>query len=587
MIKHKEYIIKPEIHGAEAIICRELARDLEVPLILAELLYQRGYVTADAAKTFLEPMLADLPSPFGLKGMRTAVELILEAVISRSQVVVHGDYDVDGITATVLLVDFIRKLDLEVIYHLPNRMTEGYGLSMSSVAHLAEKVTMPALFITVDCGISSTDEIQYARELGFKVIVTDHHEPSSELPKAQAIINPKRSDCKFECKELSGVGVAFFLAMAIRIKMVEQRFWKKNNAPNLKKYLDYVALGTVADVMKLVDTNRVLVKAGLEVITAKNKPGIWALCECAGIRDGVVTAEDISFRLAPRINAAGRLGKPQLAADLLLSRDVGEAQDLALALEQANTKRRELEKTALDDAMKQAEQQVDSNRRGLVLFSSNWHPGVVGIIAARVVDRFRLPVLVFTRDTAPDSKMLKASGRSVPGLNLFQLLQQCDNHIVQFGGHPMAAGLTVFSDNFDQFSEEFNKCVCKMMHVTEPEGVVIDMIMSVEDNCEEIANSLKSMEPFGLGNPEPVFLLKNIRMQKVTTLRDHLKFSLRINGNQIHGIGFFQAALFEVASKPVDLGFKLKQTTFRGRKRIEAHVVAINPGYPLSEIGRE
>ena len=271
MIKHKEYIIKPEIHGEQSIICRELSRDLEVPLILAELFYQRGYVTADAAKTFLDPKLADLPSPFGLKGMRKAVELILD-VISRRQVVVHGDYDVDGITATVLLVDFIRKLDLEVIYHLPNRMTEGYGLSMSSVEHLAEKVTMPALFITVDCGISSTDEIQYARKLGFKVIVTDHHEPSSELPTAQAIINPKQSDCQFQCKELSGVGVAFFLAMAIRIKMVEQGFWKKNNAPNLKKYLDYVALGTVGDVMKLVDTNRVLVKAGLEVITVRINP---------------------------------------------------------------------------------------------------------------------------------------------------------------------------------------------------------------------------------------------------------------------------------------------------------------------------
>jgi single-stranded-DNA-specific exonuclease len=574
---HKEYIIKPEIHGAEAVTCRELASDLEIPLILAELLYQRGYVTANAAKAFLGPKLSDLPSPFGLKGMRTAVELILEAVASRSQVVIHGDYDVDGITATVLLVDFFKKLDLEVIYHLPNRMTEGYGLSKKSIAQLAKKVTMPALFITVDCGISATEEIQYAGELGFKVIVTDHHEPPSKLPAAQAIINPKQPDCKFECKELSGVGVAFFLAMAIRRIMVEQGFWEKNNAPNLKNYLDFVALGTVADVMELVDINRILVKAGLEVITARNKPGIWALCERAGIGEGVVTAEDISFRLAPRINAAGRLGKPQLAAELLLSREVDEAQDLAITLEQANDKRRELEKTALDNAMKQAEQQVDNSRKGLVLFGDNWHPGVVGIIAARVVDRYKLPVLVFTRDTAPGSKKLKASGRSVPGLNLFLVLQQCDGFIVQFGGHPMAVGLTVVSENFDQFSEEFNNCVCRMMQAVELEGVMVDMIVNVEDNCEEMAHSLKLMEPFGQGNPEPVFLLKNIRMQKVTRLRDHLRFSLLINGSRIHGIGFYKAAQFEVASRPVDLGFKLKQTTFRGRERIEAHAVAIKP----------
>ena len=546
-------------------------------MILAELLYQRGYVTADAAKIFLEPKLSDLPSPFGLKGMRDAVELILEAVVSKRQVVIHGDYDVDGITATVLLVDFLNRLDLEVIYHLPNRMTEGYGLSMNSVAQLAEKVTMPALFITVDCGISATEEIRYARELGFKVIVTDHHVPPSKLPTAQAIINPKQQDCTFECKELSGVGVTFFLAMAVRRKMVEQGFWTRDNVPNLKNYLDFVALGTVADVMKLVDINRVLVKAGLEVITARNKPGIWALCERAGIGEGVVTAEDISFRLAPRINAAGRLGKPQLAADLLLSREVDEAQDLAIALEQANDERRKLEKTVLEDAMEQAGQQVDSNRKGLVLFGSNWHPGVVGIIAARVVDRYKLPVLVFTRDTVPGRKTLKASGRSVPGLNLFLVLRQCDGFIVQFGGHPMAAGLTVLSEDFAQFSEEFNNCVCKMMEEIEPEGVVIDMIVNVEDNCEEMAHSLKLMEPFGQGNPEPVFLLKNIRMQKVTRMRDHLKFSLQINGSRIHGIGFFKAALFEVASRPVDLGFKLKQTTFRGRERIEAHAVAIKP----------
>ncbi len=577
MNNFKEYIIKPEIHGAEAENCRRLAGDLQIPLVLAKLLYQRGYMTTDAAKTFLEPRLADLPSPFGLKGMRTAVALILDAVIGKHQVVVHGDYDVDGITATVLLVDFLKKLDLQVFYHLPNRMTEGYGLSMKSVAELAEKVTMPALFITVDCGISASKEIQYASELGFKIIVTDHHEPSKILPQAHAIINPKQPSCTFSCKELSGVGVAFFLAMAIRRTMVEQGFWQRNNVPNLKTYLDFVALGTVADVVELVEINRILVKAGLEVITARNKPGIWALCERAGIGEGAVTAEDISFRLAPRINAAGRLGKPQLAADLLLSSDVEEAQNLAFSLEQANSTRRQLEKSVLEDAIQQAEQQAADNRQGLVLSGSSWHPGVVGIIAARVVDRFHLPVLVFTRDTAPDSQAFKASGRSVPGLNLFLVLQQCVDFIDQFGGHAMAAGLTVAPEKFDGFSEKFNNCVCRMMQEGTQEGVEIDMVIHVDDDCEEMVRSLKLMEPFGQGNPEPVFLLKNIQMQKVARLHDHLKFSLQINGSRIHGIGFFQATQFETASRPVDLGFKLKQTTFRGRERIEAHAVTINP----------
>lgn len=565
------------MQSQESSSCRELARGLDVPLILAELLCQRGFVTENTAKRFLGPKLVDLPSPYGLKGMSDAVEMILEAVASRSQVVIHGDYDVDGITSTVLLVDFITKIGLEVFYHLPNRMTEGYGLSMNSVAHLAGKVTMPALLITVDCGMTSIEEVRYANELGFKVIVTDHHEPSGEMPSAQAVVNPKQQGCEFECTNLSGVGVVFFLAMAVRGKMVEKGFWSKETAPNLKKYLDLVALGTVADVMELIDINRILVKAGLEVITARNRPGIWALCERAGLADGIVTAEDISFRLGPRINAAGRLGEPQLAANLLLSKEINQALNRATALEKANTKRRELEKTALDEAVKQAQKQVDNGRQGLVLFNNDWHPGVVGIIAARVVDRFHLPTFVFTADTASGKNMLKASGRSVPGLNLFQVLQQCDNYIVQFGGHAMAAGLTLSAGNLDYFSEEFDKCVSVKVHEVDPEGVVIDKIMTVGDNCEEIADSLKLMEPFGHGNPEPVFLLKNIQMKGVSKLGDHLKFSLQLNGRQVHGIGFFMAAKFEITSSPIDFAFKLKRTNFRGRKRIEAHVVAISP----------
>ena len=577
MKKITKYIFQPGLSEAESLSCRKITRDLEIPLVLAELLYRRGFTSAGKAKTFLGPRLADLPSPYGLKGMADGVGLILETIASRGQVVIHGDYDVDGITATVLLTNFMATLDLDVTCHIPNRMTEGYGLSMDSISRLAKKVTMPALLITVDCGISAVKEIQFAKELGFKVIVTDHHEPSGELPPAEAVINPKQLDCEFESKKLSGVGVAFFLAMAVRIKMVEQGFWDRETAPNLKKYLDLVALGTVADVMDLVDINRILVTAGLEMITARTRPGIWALCERAGVSEGAVTAEDISFRLAPRINAAGRIGKPQLAADLLFCRETGEAMNRAAALEKANATRRELEKTALDEAVQQARQQAESGISGLVLYGSNWHPGVVGIIAARVVDRFQLPVLVFTNDTASSNGTLKGSGRSVGGLNLFHVLQQCDKCIVQFGGHAMAAGLTLLAENLDHFSEEFNRSVSVMMHDVTPEGLVIDRIMSGEDNCEEMANCLKRMEPFGQGNPEPVFLLKNIRMKTVSKLRDHLKFSLQLNGSQVHGIGFFMADQFETASGAIDLVFKLKQTCFRGRKRIEAHAVVITP----------
>jgi len=576
---NKKYILPSDIDRSGIAAWNRLAGELGISKVLAQLLCRRGVTGTDTARTYLHPQLANLPSPFKLKGIDAAVDLILEAVSSRQQVVIHGDYDVDGITATVLLADFIAKLDIEVMYHIPNRMKDGYGVSMNSVAHLAEKVKMPALFITVDCGISASEEIRYAKELGFKVIVTDHHILPQVLPKADAIINPKQQGCGFPFKGLAGVGVVFFLAMAVRRKMVDKGFWDRENVPNLKNYLDLVALGTVADVMDLVDVNRILVKAGLEVISARKRPGIWALCRQAGIAEGAeITSEDISFRLAPRINAAGRLGEPEIASKLLASRESSEALDRAASLEKANNKRRELEKSAIADAIKQARKQIDNDVSGIVLLGRDWHPGVVGIIAARVVDRFGLPVLVFTVDTCGDGKILKASGRSVPGLDLYDVLTDCNKRIIQFGGHAMAAGLTVDMVDLDQFVVDFNKSVASRLDkVINAAAIQIDMMMDAAENCKGLAENLKLMEPFGKGNPEPVFLIKNIQMEKVSRLRDHLKFSLPVNGNLIHGIGFFMAESFQAALNPVDLGLKLKITHFRGQERIEIHAVAIIP----------
>ena len=571
----KQYIFQPELCEADADQCRRMATELDIPVPMAELLFQRGLTSVEEAADFLEPRLADLPSPLTLKGMEEAVQLLLDAVAQRMQVVIHGDYDADGITASVLLADFIGKLDLEVDYHLPNRMTDGYGLSMDSVAALAEKVTMPALLITVDCGITAVKEVQYAKSLGFKVIVTDHHVPPAKLPRADAVINPRQQGCDFVCKELAGVGVAFFLTMAVRRRMVEKGFWDRDSMPNLRNYLDLVALGTVADVMPLVKVNRILVRAGLEVVTDRTRPGIWALCERAAMSEGAVTSENISFGLAPRINAAGRVGTPQLAAELLLSRDIDQAMELANALEEANLRRRELESAALEAATVQAEQQVRDGKQSLVLFGADWHPGVVGIIASRMVDRFQLPALVFTTDTVSVDEIVKGSGRSVPGLNLFQALAEADDHIIQFGGHAMAAGLTVAGKDLQRFHADFDQCVRTIDRDDVQQGVVIDQVMDVNANCHELIANLQRMEPFGQGNPEPIFLLKNVQMETVAKLREHLKFSLQINGSLVSGIGFFMADCFAAASGSIDLGFKLKKTCFRGQERIEAHAVVV------------
>ena len=578
------YILPQPMTPAEVACSRKLVQDLRLPEIVAELLCRRGLTSPEAAAPFLAPQLAELPSPAALKGLDAAVDILAEIIQAGQQVVIHGDYDVDGITATVLLTDFLAKLDVKAIWHLPNRLTDDYGLTMKSVAALAEKVCMPALLITVDCGITSAEEVAYAQELGFRVIITDHHQPSSEpgrIPQADAVVNPRQKDCEFAYKGLSGVGVAFFLIMALRRRLVELGIWTKDTMPNLRDFLDLVALGTVADVMRLTGVNRILVRAGLEVIGEHGRPGIRALCKATGTGQGLVTAENIAYQLAPRINAAGRLGKPQLAADLLLS--TGKtATELAKELEQANLLRRELEAAVLDEAVRQAEEQVKEGMESLVLYGRNWHVGVIGIIASRMVDRFQLPSLVFTGETQPYSSeagevaVVKGSGRSVPGLDLHRALELCQEQILRFGGHAMAAGLTVRQDAFAAFRALFDSQVQKMERDEQQQGVMVDAVLDNSQNCQKLLRGLQLMEPFGEGNPEPVFLVRDVQLEDVHCLREHLKFSLSLNGTRLSGIGFFMAKQHApaVAGK-VDLGFRLKESCFRGKKRLDVHAVAV------------
>ncbi|WP_446008273.1 single-stranded-DNA-specific exonuclease RecJ [Candidatus Electrothrix sp.] len=580
------YIFPSSLPPAEIAISQKLAGHLGLPQIIGELLYRRGWTNPEKAALFLSPQLAELPSPTGLKGLDGAVDLLAQTIQAGQQVVIHGDYDVDGITATVLLTDFLAKLGIEAIWHLPNRLTDDYGLTIKSVAGLAKKVCMPALMITVDCGITCAEEVAYAKKLGFRVIITDHHRPPSDparMPQADAVINPQQTDCTFAYKGLSGVGVAFFLITALRRKMVEQGVWTQKNMPNLRDSLDLVALGTVADVMPLTGLNRIIVRAGLEVLAEQRRPGIQALCKVTRIGQGMVTAEDIAFQLAPRINAAGRLGTPELAAELLLCTK-NNAKDLAQELEQANLYRRELEAAVLDEATRQAEKQLKKGMETLVLYGRNWHLGVIGIIASRMVDRFQLPALVFTGDTLPSSTeegeitVLKGSGRSVPGLNLHQALELCQEQILRFGGHAMAAGLTVRQDAFADFRDLFDQQVQTMERNEQDQGIKVDAVLDDQQNCRDILRGLQQMEPFGEGNPEPVFLARNIQLEDVHCLREHLKFSVRLNGTQLGGIGFFMAEQQAPAvAGRVDLAFRLKESCFRGKKRIDVRAVAVSP----------
>ncbi len=559
--------------------CARLASELNIPFLVARLLCQRGMTSAGTAGDFLFPRLGNLPSPLTMKGMAGAVDLILHHFKRKHPVLVHGDYDVDGISATVLLTDFLRRLGLQVDYHLPDRLRDGYGINGASLRKLAGRMDRPALLITVDCGISAVEETALARELGFDVIITDHHEPPPHLPAAQAILNPKQPDCSFPFSELSGAGVAFFLVMAIRSRLVNEGVWSRDSAPNLKEYLDLVALGTVADVMPLTEVNRILVRAGLEVLTARKRPGIWALCERIGLSSGRISAEDISYRLAPRLNAAGRLGRPEIAASLLLCPEVGRALTLADRLEEANNERRQLEAAVITEAFAECETLIADGHQSLVIYGKQWHPGVIGIVASRVASRFQRPAIIFTDDMDPLSERLKGSGRSIEGFNLYEALKGCAQWIDQYGGHAMAIGLTVQRQDLDVFRKAFDAAVLNSGLLEQTRQVVVDLCLKAGDNeifTRGFIAAYQKMEPFGEGNPEPVFLVQGQCLENIGLVREHLKFTVRANQMTIRGIGFGLGSSINIANGPVDLFFKLKNSTYRGREFLELHAINIS-----------
>ena len=573
---HYPFRFRNETPDHEA--CRELSKELDIPYILSVLLWQRGIKTGKIASTFLNPQLAELSSPFLMKGMQEAVDLVIKANNEQWPVFVHGDYDVDGISGTALLAQFFRTIRMDPVCYQPDRLTEGYGLQKTFIRKYAPS-TGQALLITVDCGISANDEVKLAREMGYSVIITDHHEPPEILPDANAILNPKQDGCGFSGEELAGVGVAFFLAMGVRNMMVQQGIVLKNNAPNLKLLLDLVALGTVADVVPLTGINRILVKAGLEVMNTRRSPWIWALSERARIYGEKMTPEDISFRLSPRINAPGRLGKPELSFELLACNNTVRASELAELLEKNNKKRRQIVNNSLDFVLKECAVQEKAGCRGFVVHGQ-FHPGVIGILASRIVDQFHKPIIILTDDVS-GANSLKGSGRSVEGVNLFNILKNCAGSITQFGGHAMAAGLTLMKDNLSEFRESFNMSIPETVEILEQASsdLVIDYCLSDEEVIDKnFIHSYQYLEPFGNGNHEPVFLLKKVKMDNASTVHDHLKYSFKINNRVYRGIGFGMSdKLSLVRNESVQLAFKVKNYVFKGKERTEMHAVNIMP----------
>jgi single-stranded-DNA-specific exonuclease len=524
----------------------ELARQFDVDPLIIYLIELRNISGADAIDSFLNPSLANLPDPFTIKDMDSAVALVSKAIRKKSAIVIWGDYDVDGITSTCLLVDFFRKIGIKASWKIPNRFSEGYGINNQGIEKIRDNIFEKfPLLITVDCGISNHQEIKRAKELGFKVIVTDHHQPPDTSVPADAILNVKQKGCHFADKNLAGVGVAFYLVAGIRSQLKQDGYFNNTaSIPNLKQFLDLVAIGTIADMVSLSGVNRILTKAGLEVIASDRNIGISALLKESEIFDScMITSDDIMFQVAPKINAAGRMESADTAINLLLCSDENEASRLAKNLKNLNEKRKNICSKILESTLS-----IDDNfliyNNNCIIIHGDFHQGVLGIVASQLVGKYHLPVVLLTYGGLHNGKkILKGSGRSVAGVNIFEILIKCERFLLKFGGHSMAAGLSLFEENLDLFRERFSQVLTESTRDTYiREQYIIDVDFPVDKLFDEkILLQLQRLEPFGVGNRKPVFMDSKALVYDYQTIGhhgNHLKVLFRGKYANRKGVGF-------------------------------------------------
>ena len=511
--------------------------------LMSRLLANRGVCDPQAASAYLNPTLSTLHDPMLLEGMDQAVTRLCQAVAGRERVCIHGDYDVDGVTSVALLMTFFRSVGLECFSYIPKRLTEGYGLSANGVIAAARGGAK--VLVTVDCGITSHTEALVCRDLGVDLIVTDHHTPSEQLPDACAVVNPLQPACQFPFKSLAGVGVAFHLVMAMRTRLRALGHFQGGGEPDIREYLDLVALGTVADVVPLLGANRVLVSYGLKQLTAAPRVGVQALKEVSGV-SGDVGCGAVGFRLAPRINAAGRLEDAAIGLELLITPDRSRAAVIAASLDESNAQRQAIERTTLEEARAMIAGGACAGRKSIVLGSREWHPGVVGIVASRMVELFHRPAILFALEEGTG----KGSGRSISRFHLLDAIKRCGQHLLRFGGHSHAAGLSIAETELEQFAVSFDEVAAGMLDAEALiPTVAYDAELTAPQIIEALPLELERMKPFGMGNPEPVFLLRGARIDESRVLKGgHLKLKVSSGGRSFDAIGF------GMAEKGVDSG---------------------------------
>ncbi len=545
------------------------------------LLRKRGVVGGEAIRTFLEPRLSELPNPFLMKGMERAVLLLEKALMEKKTILIWGDYDVDGTTSTALLLKFFRQLGLQADFYIPNRLTEGYGLQEKALSRVS-RTLLPAnhILVTVDNGISAHGAVNLAKELGYTTIITDHHTPPSEDVPADAILNPQQKDCSFPAKNLAGVGVAIYLAMGLRSHLLKTGYFQSpQNIPNLKSLLDLVTVGTIADMVPLHGVNRILVRAGMETISTKSNKGLTALFRASDLDVSFVRAEDISFQIAPKINAAGRLGTANKAVELFLVENNSKATSLARELCSINKCRKDINIEQLANAKRYLKKQ-DIAEQYSVVVDGEYHIGVAGIVAANLVEMLNTPCVILCR---MEGGLYKGSARSVPGVDLYKALKSCQNILCGYGGHKMAAGLSVHSDNIQRFKEMFDKAVYAQ-NKGQPTKIKEQVDSDIEVGVlfdKGIWNQLHLLEPFGLGNPQPVFRdtkSELVEVRPVGKEKDHLRLAFNWRGRvTIKGIAFGMGNLAGRCrnNMKTEITYTPSLNFFRGKRNWQVRVTKI------------
>ena len=538
-----------------------IEKSFNISKLVASIIAGKGLKTDEEIEVFLHPRRTDFHNPFLMPDMEKAANRIVEAIKNNEKVAIYGDYDVDGITSSTVLHRFLKDRGLNTNIYIPNRLCEGYGLNAEEIKKIAEEGH--TLMITVDCGITGKAEVELAKSLGIDTIVTDHHEPPEELPEAIAVVDCKRKDNKYPFRELAGVGVTFKLTQAI------SKILNLKEEENLK-YLDIVCIGTISDIVPLVGENRTISKLGLMLLNQTKNVGLKVLLESLGYKKIDSTA--VSFGIAPRVNACGRMGHERVALELFLTDDVKRARELAKELNDFNTKRQEIEKRIFEEALEQIKNGQEEKNPCIILRKENWHHGVIGIVSSKITEMYFKPSILM----AIEGEDCKGSGRSIPGFDIHEALEKCNKNIKQFGGHSMAIGITVESANFEAFKSSVLN-YAKEKHIEDIVPVLnIDEKLQLKDITMKDVRDLALLEPFGEANKPPLFQINNVKIETIRTLSEgkHLKMDIKDDNTKFGTIGFNLGSLaneYKIGDK-IDIAGYLEINSFGGRDSIQINI---------------